>query len=154
MKKGVSPIIAAVLLIAVTVGIAAIVINWASTFSKQETTKITSNTNTQCAGLALRFDEAPSVSGDTLTLKLTNIGTDKFDAVKEFIMWDNDSTTTAEKTFSISKGGYAVITVKDTDVTEGPNFTTMTTAGRQIKEIRIFPQNCESNYSPWQNPNV
>ena len=150
MKKGVSPIIAAVLLIAVTVGIAAIVINWASTFSKQETTKITANTNTQCAGLALRFDEAPAVSSGQMSLKLTNIGTDTFKAVKQLMVWSNNSISVSEKTFSIDKGGFSIVTIADSDVTSGPNFTDATTNSLTLTELRIYPENCESSPVRWQ----
>ena len=150
MKKGVSPIIAAVLLIAVTVGIAAIVINWASTFTKQETGKIEGNAHTECSGLTLRFDETPAFdsSSHKITLKMTNIGTNEFDAVKELVIWNDDNITHFNKTFNITKGDYKIITLTDSDVSSGNNLTAM--SGKEMIELRIYAKGCESSPMTWK----
>ena len=68
MHKGLSPLVASVVLIAFTISIAFIIANWATTFVTTQTSGVTSDV--QCIG-ALDVD-APSFSGTTLSVRVSN----------------------------------------------------------------------------------
>ena len=67
-RKGVSPLIAAVVLIAFTISIAFIVANWATSFVSTQTESISSEI--QCVG-ALDAD-SPTFSGSTVSIRVSN----------------------------------------------------------------------------------
>ena len=66
-KKGISPLIAAVLLIAFTMVIAGLMATWATNLVKTETSEL------ECIG-ALSIDP-PTFSGSTVTVKIRNTDT-------------------------------------------------------------------------------
>jgi len=70
--KGISPLIASVILIAVTLAIAGILSTWALQFVGRAQTGIT--TRTECIG-ALQFTVPPTYSGGNLTLSYINTKT-------------------------------------------------------------------------------
>ena len=68
-KKGISPLIAAVLLIAFTMAIAGIMASWATTFSSQKLGQAASEAG--CIG-ALDMD-TPSFTGTNLSIRIRNV---------------------------------------------------------------------------------
>ncbi len=70
MKKGISPLIAVVLLIAATVAVAAILANWATSYSKIHTEEISSKTGCTMGLVYFLSNEYPKLVGDRIVAVL------------------------------------------------------------------------------------
>ncbi len=66
MKKGISPLIAVVLLIAATVAVAAILASWATGYSQSKTQEITSKSGCAMGLVYFLSDEYPKIVGNKI----------------------------------------------------------------------------------------
>jgi flagellin-like protein len=73
--KGISPLVASVLLIAFTVAIATIIMGWMGTFTRETTASISNKTTeaVDCASASINIDEV-YISGPLLRLVVRNTG--------------------------------------------------------------------------------
>ena len=76
-KKGMSPLIATVLVIAFAVAIGVMILNWTSDISKTTTTSPTD----YCDGVSLSVNSVVCYDGSSIVLHAKNTGTKKFDGV-------------------------------------------------------------------------
>ena len=137
--KGISPVIASVLLIALTVGIAAIVVNWAGSYTKAKTSEVSSASDTRCAGIAVSFESEPSLTSDgDVTMKLSNIGTSDFNCTKEVFVWADGGSTTNTTQFYIEKGGYKEVTVHTGQ------------SNKQLSQVRLYSAGCDTMPVVWK----
>ena len=95
MKKGISPLIAAVILIAATMSIAGILSYWASSFVQQRLTESENTTaveQTQCIGAKFRIYSTGTYNNDTDTLHVILENQRSFDiTLKELdLFYPND----------------------------------------------------------------
>ncbi len=134
MLKGISPLIAAVLLIAVTMAIAGIMASWATQFSAGRLIKTDQEAN--CIGAldisSLKFENT------TITLKIRNIGSINLSNLKANIEYADAATNTLD------------LVLKSHNVTDplGPGSTTFliyrTNNTSTPDKIEIFSDNCKS----------
>ncbi len=134
MRKGISPLIAAVLLIAVTMAIAGIMASWATTFSTGRLTKTDQEAN--CIGAldisSLKFDNG------TITLKIRNIGSINMTMLKANIEYGDATKNKLD------------ILLKNQNVTDplGPGSTSFliykSNETSTPDKIEIFSDNCKS----------
>lgn len=101
MMKGISPLIASVLLIAVTMAIAGVLASWATQFSAGRLTR--TNEEANCIGAldisSLKFDAG------MITLKIRNIGNINLTNLKANVEYDDVSKNKADvalKTYNIT----------------------------------------------------
>ncbi len=75
-NKGISPLIAAVLLIAFTVAIATVIMGWMSTTTRTTTSNITGKTETAvgCSDAAVKIDHVYVTSGGSGAIVVVNTG--------------------------------------------------------------------------------
>ena len=71
MKKGVSPLIAVVLLIVFTVAVSTMIMSWMNTYTKDTTTSATTNTNTviDCSKQVIKIHGKTHIFKEKLGLK-------------------------------------------------------------------------------------
>ena len=93
-KKGISPLIATVLIIGFTVALAAIIINWGTGFVRQTqvTTEQSANLQITCAQDVIFAISDACISGTDLVITVSNDGTQDID---EFIARVSNETTSA-----------------------------------------------------------
>ncbi|MBW6462349.1 MAG: hypothetical protein K0B07_04855 [DPANN group archaeon] len=92
-KKGLSPLIATILLIVFTIGIATIIISWMNTYTKDAT--LDANTNTQsmldCTNTNIDIDKVYILSENSVKVIARNTG-HKTLMLKEAFVWDVNGT--------------------------------------------------------------
>lgn len=119
--KGISPLVAAVLLIAITMTIAGALAYWASTFVSGQTALLQNQTiATECQFVrfqvyACSFDSSLS----QLNLILNNIGTVNLRNLTTFFIYSNNTIVEKKLGDSLPSGVLKSFTVKDVDGTYG-----------------------------------
>jgi flagellin-like protein len=99
-SKGISPVIATVLLILVAVAVVAVVATWSTSMVGEQTGK--AETITKGGPGEARFHvESCSISGDTVTIKLVNDGTKDLNNFTVFCL-NSSGNTVATRTLSAS----------------------------------------------------
>ncbi len=150
MKKGMSPLIASVLLIAVTVGVAAILINWFTSYTKGQTSKISSSTTTECTYKNIDFTSNPTYDNDTntLTLKLENSGTSEVNVTDEYIEFEGDSNVYhCTKSINLAAGAPQQVTITNSDCSSNLPATDET-----LSEVKlVYKEPCQGFYSKWSS---
>ncbi len=134
MLKGISPLIAAVLLIAITMAIAGLMASWATQFSGSRLTKTDQEAN--CIGAldisSLKFDNS------TITLKIRNIGSINLTDLKANIEYGDATKNKAD------------VILKNYNITDplGPGSTTFLiykAADSTVPDkIEILSDNCKA----------
>ncbi len=134
MKKGISPLVATVLLIGVTMALAGVMASWATQFSSTRLDR--TNQDVQCIGAldisSLKFDSG------VVTLKIRNIGDINLTNLKANLEY---------ATVSLNK---ADIILKNFNVTDplNPASTTFliynTLESTKPDKIEVFAENCKS----------
>ncbi|RLJ01379.1 MAG: hypothetical protein DRP11_04480 [Candidatus Aenigmatarchaeota archaeon] len=115
-RKGISPLIAAVLLIAFTITVAAVLATWASSFVKTQTQTIEQSAEqTECTKANLRVEEAEwDQANSQLNVLVLNIGDVELSKFKIYIF--TSATQFTEETPSnsddvLAKGDYGSFSV-------------------------------------------
>jgi len=75
MKKGISPFVAAVLLIGFTVAVGAILSVWFTTFTRTQTTAITGSTGCNAGNVKI-FSNVTTIGSDAVRVYVTNLRSD------------------------------------------------------------------------------
>ena len=134
MRKGISPLIASVLLIAVTMALAGVMASWATQFSSSRLTR--TDQEVQCIG-ALDISSLKYDSG-MITLKIRNIGDINLTNLKANIEYADVTNNKAD------------VILKNYNVTDplGPASTTFliynTGLSTKPDKIEVFSENCKS----------
>ncbi len=149
MRKGMSPLIASVLLIAVTVGVSAILINWMTSYTKSQTSDISTQSTSDCTYKNIDFTETPSYDSDAenVTLYLENSGSKVVNVTDEYIKFVGDSTIYhCTKEINLDVGEPAVVNINN--VTDcGGN---LNPSGTTIDEVKlVYREPCQGFYSKW-----
>ena len=144
MKKGMSPLIASVLLIAVTVGVAAILINWMTSYTKGQTSKISSQSTTECTYKNIDFTDTPghNITNGNITLYLENSGSSAVNSTQQYVKI-GDSVYPCNASINLAVGEPAVITLTASNCTGLPSSGTLS----EVKIVYASP--CQSFYSKW-----
>ena len=149
MKKGMSPLIASVLLIAVTVGVAAILINWMTSYTKGQTSKISTQSTTECTYKNIDFTDTPtySASSGNITLNLENSGSSAVNVTDEYIKFENDNTIYhCTKAINLAVGQPAIVEVNNATDCSG----SLPASSETVSEVKlVYKSPCQSFYSKW-----
>ncbi|MEA2003393.1 MAG: hypothetical protein U9O53_00345, partial [archaeon] len=92
-KKGLSPLIAVVLLVVFTIGIATIIMSWMNSYTKDTTYQATQDSAgvIGCAGVNVEIDEVYILSDNTIKVIARNTGLKPL-IFKEGYVWDTNGT--------------------------------------------------------------
>lgn len=120
MKKGISPLVAAVLLIAVTMTIAGMLAYWASSFVRTQTEMFENQTVTgRCRDANFKiYSCSYNQTSSKLNLILENIQTVELTDLKVNIIYPNASISTVDLNGSLSSGMLRAYNIDNI-----PNFT-------------------------------
>ncbi|MEM5825862.1 MAG: archaellin/type IV pilin N-terminal domain-containing protein [Candidatus Aenigmatarchaeota archaeon] len=140
--KGISPLIATVLLIALTMTIAGIVAMWASTFTGSRLEETEKNATQICIGANLRISEARIVN-NVGYFRLENVGTTPLTGFKAYLFYSNpanDEELDPTKCYYVYNSSYTLanLTVKPGEIYT-INFTN--SSGSPIR-IRVSSISC------------
>ncbi len=151
MKKGISPLIAVVLLIAATVAVAAIMANWARTYSVGQLTKINEKSQqTECNEGMISFLTAikdnPKIANNRIyaTVQVDNVDLGNF--TFEVIYYDSNNvpqTLTLKERNGKSIRAGSIATLESEDFPTGFDTT-------KIIKLRIST-NCSNVKTEWRN---
>ena len=156
--KGLSPLVSSILLVALVVGIAAILINWATSYSREQIQMVKENTKTNCAYVSANFDGDPTVyahntSGTyyaAINISIYNTGQSSFSSSKQIAVWSDDTVTTFNKTISLGIDDYQFVSL----VADGTYGTSKQCTGANscpsLKRLTISVDNCEGNPIVWK----
>ncbi len=149
MKKGMSPLIASVLLIAVTVGVAAILINWFTSYTKGQTSKISSSTTTECTYKNIDFTSDPTYSSSShnITLKLENTGSSAVNVTDEYVEFDGDTNVYhCNVSIDLAVGEPKQVNIHNTSCTP-----TLPDSGTLSEVKLVYKEPCQGFYSKWSS---
>ena len=133
--KGISPLIASVILIAVTLAIAGILSTWALQFVGRTQTGIT--TRTECIG-ALQFTVPPTYSATTGNLTLSYVNT------KATITLDN---LTAIITFETGQVSQSLLgSLNQSPLAGSSGYKTISVGAIKPRNLKISSANCEGMF--------
>ena len=106
MQKGISPLVAAVLLIAVTMTIAGVLAYWASTFVRGQTDAFENQTITTECNFGNFLIDACSYDSTSqrMTLILDNIGTVDLNNISAFVIYSDNTLNATQTGQSITSG--------------------------------------------------
>lgn len=117
-KKGVSPLIASVLLIAFTLSIGAFMSTWLQDITKKQTSEATESSKPECQYASLNIQNISFTNTTTkLRIDVENTGT-KSVAIRSIrIIYSNDSNAEANFTRTVIKAGdsYTLVMYNTTD---------------------------------------
>ena len=113
MQKGISPLVAAVLLIAVTMTIAGVLAYWASTFVRGQTDTFADEPITgECNFGNFLIDACSYDSGnERLTFILDNIGTVNLKNITAFVIYSDNTLNATQTNQSIDSGELKSISI-------------------------------------------
>ncbi|MCD6092973.1 MAG: hypothetical protein J7J38_03070 [Candidatus Aenigmarchaeota archaeon] len=134
ITKGISPLIATVLLIAFTMAIAGIMATWATSFVQTKITETKNQSEAMCTGVNFRISDARIVDGKGYVIG-ENLGTH---ALKDFVgyVYYNDP----------SKNHDANLTPSNITLESGETYTfTFTNQSANPVEIKVTATNCPSS---------
>ncbi|MEM7826997.1 MAG: archaellin/type IV pilin N-terminal domain-containing protein [Candidatus Aenigmatarchaeota archaeon] len=142
MLKGISPLIATVLLIALTMTIAGIIATWASSFTQVRLEEIKSNTTEGCIGANLKVSNARIING-TGYFTLENIGTATLRDFKAYLFYSNpanDEVLNSSRCYWVANSSY---TLANIILEPGDIYTfNFTNSSASPLRIRITAGNC------------
>jgi len=136
--KGISPLIASVLLIAITMTLAAILATFVSNYTRQQLSALPS-----CVGGTLTFATAdyPKLSGDTTITAVLEAGNSNLGPGFTIEVLHSDSTVATAVNSGITINAGAVGTIVNS------SFSGLTTNDR----VRFTANNCPSVKTDWTN---
>ena len=142
-RKGISPLIAAVLLIAITISVGVLVSRWSSVFIKQQTDTVTSDSSSKikCQNAALRTTSG-QVNSTTTNVTLTGENTGSIDLTDlQFnIVLSNGTTINSVASpgnFTLSPGSKQKFTSAHA-ATDPTNITSVRLLSKCDSSISIF----------------
>jgi len=167
--KGVSPLIATLLLIAVALVLAGILYTWSSVYFTQQITQIEQSTTVQaaCAFAGLDIDDS-TTSGtrcdfnatdqldslNRLRIKLSNTGTVDFNGDLTITATDGNNVVTLVYTTNLSKGAFVLVNCTNT-TTPTNNCSRTSTADldllTSLTSLRVTPSDCPTRYDESSN---
>ena len=112
MKKGISPLVASVLLIAITIAIAAILANWVSTYTEEALPQ------TSCVGGSISFVSAdyPKWTGSSTVLAVVEARYVALHSFKFAVLMNDDSVNTYEDFNELSLDAGTIGTIEATPI--------------------------------------
>lgn len=144
--KGISPLIAAVLLIAVTMTVAGIVATWAASFVKAQVKSAENQNNVMCFGAQFEVSNAKIVNGVGY-FTLENSGSDILKDFKGYLFYDNpayNEPIDPSKSYCIEN---PTITLANLTLRPGDVYTfNFSFSHNYPAKVRITPGNCPSSY--------
>jgi len=127
-SRGVSPLIATVLLLLMAVGVGAIIWTWLTGFAGKTTSEAGQVTEKMCADGSFQIKSC-TYSGGTLTIKLENTGQIDLNTFKVFVINSDGSTAKTEtKTLNLAAGA--------------PGKTTVTGLSAAPAQVKITSSDC------------
>ncbi len=132
-KKGISPILAGVLMIAFTIAIAGFVSSWMSQTAKTQTENAVNNSDPGCvyANLDARKIYFNSSGTEKLKFNLKNTGTRTLTVEKIRVMAENSNSTVFTNKYTLYAGDELPVSLQiDTDTID------------TISAVRIIPTEC------------
>ncbi|NPA38811.1 MAG: hypothetical protein GXN99_03405 [Candidatus Nanohaloarchaeota archaeon] len=143
LKKGVSPLIAAVLLIVFTVAIGAVVLNWMTSYTKgtTETAGTDTSSTIQCAKQIIVIENVTKSNGQVI-VRAENQGS--ADAtISSIILYDANSKSceTTGLAHTIPAGGYKIIEVNNTacDAVDNTSYTVRISTDCGASDTFLYP---------------
>lgn len=167
--KGVSPLIATLLLIAVALVIAGILYTWSSSYFKLQTTEFETATGAQtaCAFVGIEIDDSISSptrcdfnatdqlsSMNRLSFKLSNAGTTDLNGEFTITATDGNNVVTLAYTPNLKVGSFVIIRcTNSTTETNGCRRTSTAdfNALDGMTSLRVTPTDCPSKYDETNN---
>lgn len=145
-KKGISPLIAAVLLIAVTMTIAGVMATWATSFVREQIRATENQSQNICLGAGLNVFNARIVNGSGY-FTLENTGNVNLKDFKGYLFYSNpvyDEPLNPEKCYYVNDPSYTLanVTIKPGEVY---TFNFSFSVNYPLK-IRITAGNCPTVY--------
>jgi len=112
-RKGISPLIAAVLLIAFTMAVAAILTAWVTTFTQETTSDVGNKTQEQisCSFAGVTIYDAVWDGSDTLTVSVSNTGTRDLDDGVSVTGFLSNGSAKSSQISSLSTGSVETTTL-------------------------------------------
>ena len=139
--KGVSPLIATVLLIAVTMTIAGVVAMWSSTFTSGKIAETEQNVSKICIGANMKISEAV-ISNNVGYFKIENIGTTVLSGFNAYLYYSNpalDEELDPTKCFVVGTS----TTLANLTIHPGGVYTiNFTNSSGSPQRIRVSAVNC------------
>lgn len=134
MKKGVSPLIAVVLLIAFTLAIGGFVSTWMYDITKSQTTEVVTRSKPECAFAYLNVISNTSEfdnTTDTLSFQIENTGTKSVEITDIQVIYDNGTQV---------KTNWGARTLASNEIMSITNVTEngSATINNSIKKVRIL----------------
>ena len=149
--KGLSPLVSSILLVALVVGVSAIVINWMTSYSREQIQMVKDNTKTNCAFVSANFDGDPLVYNDSgkavINFSIYNTGQSAFSSEKQVAVWSDGTVSTFNKTLSLGIDEYQFVSLPG-DGTTGA--TKDYSDGLALERLTISVKNCEGNPIVWK----
>ncbi len=137
-KKGISPLIASVLLIAFTLAIGAFMSSWLHDITKKQTEETVANAKPECQFATLNFQNVTYTnSSHKLTINVENTGTKGVSVTSIRIIYDDDKSTLAAFNLTAVKAGDSVILSADNSTDNG-------SIRSDLKKIRLITD-CPNN---------
>lgn len=114
MKKGISPLVATILLIALTLGATALISGWLSSTMKSSTETVGSGISSQlsCSKVTLDIIDATCTNGGNITVVVSNLGNIAVDSPTVYVKSSQGSVcinATSNTSATIPSGGSMVI---------------------------------------------
>ncbi len=140
--KGISPLVATVLLIALTLTIAGIVAMWASSFTQARLTEAEQNTTPICTGANLKISDARIVN-NVGYFKLENVGTATLKGFRAYLFYSDpgkDEVLDSSKCYWVQNSSY---TLENLTALPGEIYTiNFTNSSGSPLRIRVVAVNC------------
>jgi len=147
MRKGISPLIATVLLIAMTLAVATIIGSWFTGITKTQTEMLEENTKKQinCTGALLSIsDVICSSTNQQLTIAISNLGDTALYGFSTLVKINNtyyeNSTGGPTSTSALDPGEQTILVYPCSNTTYCVN-------NAVIESLRISPTNCPSAWT-------
>ncbi len=137
-KKGISPLIAVVLLVAFTLAIGAFLSTWARNLAKQQAETVTQQANRNCAYATLNIDSVTYYPlKKEIVIKVRSTGTQAVTIGDVEIF----NSTYFEKTYTPDDFVYQISTLQPGDSA----YIVINNVINNITEVRIVPKYCPEN---------
>jgi len=137
-RKGISPLIASVLLIAFTMTIAGLMAAWATSYVSGQTEKLTeqSETTKSCSGANFRIESDTMKTNTSVTVVLYNSGGVDFTNMNVNMFYTNSTDVIIQKISNVSGA------LKRGDLKSFKVDNNQTAAGAPLTKMTIIADNC------------
>ena len=148
MKKGISPLVAGVLLIALTVGIAAVITNFMTGFTREQVSGIQNKYKVKCNYVSASFDGDPDTSASEISFNIYNNGQEVLNSTKQYAIWSDGTTSTLNATINLDIDEYKKVTISnDTDCQSGCSGW----GSKTLSRLRISVDACKGSAIEWKS---